>query len=173
VDPNDLEIRGINVPNYALDPASFRYDAATRTATWRLADGQFFNNDRILLDLNGEGATGVRDLDNNLLDGEWNNPSGASNQGDTYPSGNGSPGGDFRFRLNVIAGDTERDGIVLARDYSEVKKRFFNSVDNETAGSPTPYTIFHDVDGSGVILATDYAEVKKRFFNRLPAGEPT
>ena len=173
VDASDLEIRGVNVPEYALDPTAFRYDAATRTATWRLANGVKFNNDRIVLDLNGDAPAGVKDPQGNFLDGEWRNPGGPGlSDGDLFPSGDGTAGGDFRFRINVLAGDTERDGIVLARDYSEVKRRFFSSADGSTTGS-APYSLYHDTDGSGIILARDYSEVKKRFFNTLPVGEPT
>ena len=172
VDANDLQIRGINVPNYALDPAGFHYDPSTRTATWKLAGGATFDHDRILLDLNADSPDGVKDLQGNFLDGEWRNPGGPQlSEGDQYPSGDGTPGGDFRFRLNVLAGDTERDGIVLANDFSETKKRFFTSTENESNTIST-YDIYHDVDGSGIILAFDYSEVKKRFFNTLPGGEP-
>jgi hypothetical protein len=172
VDFEDLQIRGVNVPVYTLDPAGFHYDANTRTATWRLANGQSFDHDRILLDLDGDSPNGVADPQGNLLDGEWNNPGGPNiSPGDQFPSGDGQAGGDFRFRMNVLAGDTERDGIVLANDYSEVKKRFFTSTKNETSDTGH-YDIFHDIDGSGIILAFDYSEVKKRFFNTLPSGEP-
>ena len=170
VDASDLEIRGVNVPTYALDPSAFHYDAATRTATWRLANGQTFDNDRIVLDLDGDVPNGVKDKQGVLLDGDWTNPGGPDQgNGDRYPSGDGEPGGDFEFRLNVLAGDTERDGIVLARDYAEVKKRFFSSTKEDNL---EPYSIYHDTDGSGIILARDYAEVKERFFNALPSGEP-
>ena len=115
----------------------------------------------------------VKDPQGNLLDGEWRNPGGPGlSDGDRFPSGDGTAGGDFRFRINVLAGDTERDGIELARDYSEVKRRFFSSADGSTTGS-APYSLYHDTDGSGIILARDYSEVKKRFFNTLPVGEPT
>jgi hypothetical protein len=76
---------------------------------------------------------------------------------------NGTPGGDFVYRINVPPGDVNRDGAVLAIDFSAVKGRFFY---NTTA--PTLYSIFLDADGSGSILADDYSEVKRRFFQRLP-----
>ena len=81
VDFNDLQIRGINVPNYTLDPASFRYDADTRTATWRLAGGARFRADRIILDLDGDSPNGVKDAEGNLLDVEWQNPPTAQSPG--------------------------------------------------------------------------------------------
>ena len=172
VDPGDLAVRGVNVPEYALDPASFRYDADTRTATWRLANGQVFANDRLLLDLDGEGEQGVKDKDGNLLDGEWRNPGGPNqNRGDNFPSGDGSPGGDFRFRINTLPGDTDRNGVVAAPDFGETKKRFFTSPRNPTNIYST-YNAFYDVDGNAFINAVDFSEVKKRFFKALPPGEP-
>jgi hypothetical protein len=173
VDAADLQIRGVSVPNYTLDPASFSYNAATRTATWRLAAGQFFDHDRILLDLDGDAPNGVKDTDGNLLDGEWQNPGGPTfSEGDRFPSGNGQPGGDFRFRFNVLAGDVDRNGVVVAADFSDVKRRFFSSTTNERSGT-NRYSVFHDVDGDGRIVAEDYSEVKRRFFNTLPQGEPS
>ena len=95
------------------------------------------------------------------LDGEWNN--GA----DAYPSGDRSAGGDFRFGLNVLAGDLDRSGVVLANDFSDVKRKFFSSTTNPGSG-PAAYSVFHDVNGSGSILADDFSAVKQRFFSRLP-----
>ena len=173
VDPNDLQIRGVNVPNYTTNAASFTYNAATRTATWTLIAGQRFNNDRILLDLDGDAPNGVKDTDGNLLDGEWQNPGGPNfSEGDRFPSGNGQPGGDFRFRINVLAGDVDRNGVVVASDFSDVKRKFFSSTTNELSG-PNRYSVFHDVDGDGRIVAADYSAVKRRFFNTLPQGEPS
>jgi hypothetical protein len=173
VDAGDLQIRGVNVPNYTLDPASFHYDAATRTATWQLAPGTFFDHDRILLDLDGDSPDGVKDSDGNFLDGEWRNPGGpAISAGDRYPSGDGTAGGDFRFRVNILAGDVDRNGVVVANDFSDVKKKFFSSTRQELSGLQK-YDVFYDVDGSGQIVANDFSEVKKRFFNTLPQGEPT
>ena len=178
VDANDLQIRGVNQLNYPIDPASFTYNSATRTATWRLAPGTFFEKDRLLLDLDGDEANGVRDTDGNLLDGEWQNPTGnqgggqGQSGGDRFPSGNGSPGGDFRFRFNVLAGEVDRNGVVVANDLSDVKKKFFSTTDRPLTGQ-NRYSPFYDVEGSGEILANDFSEVKKRFFNTLPQGEPS
>ena len=151
-DMSDLAVTGVNTASYAV--ADYGYDPSTFTATWYLA--QPLRNDRVTLHLDADpggvaGATG-------RLDGEWADGSRA------YPSGDGTAGGDFRFRLNVLPGDVDRNGSVLANDYSAVKSRFF-----QNTSSPN-YTAFHDVDGSGSILANDYSEVKRRFFNVLPAA---
>lgn len=94
------------------------------------------------------------------------NPATTSTNGDRFTltvNGGGSGGGNFQRRFNVVQGDVNRSGSVLANDYSEVKARFFQN-SNQPAFSP-----FHDVDGSGSVLANDYSAVKARFFHALPA----
>ena len=172
VDAADLAIRGVRVANYVLDPAAFTYSAATKTATWKLAGTTVFANDKILLDLNGDGPDGVKTAAGALLDGDWINPVGAAAGGDAWPSGDGSAGGDFRFRVNILPGDVTRSGSVLADDFSDVKRKFFTTPANPGTGAAA-YTAYHDVDGSGGILANDFSLVKARFFNTLPSGEPT
>jgi hypothetical protein len=168
VDAGDLRVGGFNVANYALDGAAFKYDTATRTATWRLMAGQAFGNDRIVVNLDADSPGGVHAPGGGeFLDGEWANPVPDAPEGDAWPSGDGGAGGDFQFRVSVLPGDTTRDGTVLADDYSAVKKKFFKNTTDPTTGD-TSYSPFHDVDGSGKILAFDFSEVKKRFFNRLP-----
>jgi hypothetical protein len=155
----NLALRGQRVTSYPL--SNFAYDPATHTATWTL--GQPLRADKLLLDLDGDpGGVGLAGL---ALDGDW--ASGTS----AFPSGDGSPGGDFRFRLNVLPGDTDRSGAVLANDSSDVKRKFFSSTTNPGAG-PAAYSVFHDVTGSGAILADDFSEVKKRFFSTLPTTDP-
>ena len=172
VDAADLRVRGSSVANYAIDPSAFTYDPSTRTATWRLAGGAAFGADRIVLDLDGDSPDGVRGPSGVPLDGDWINPVGPGPDGpteaaggDAWPSGDGTAGGDFRFRVNILPGDADRSGTVLANDFSQVKQRFF---ENPSSAS---YSIFHDVNGSGSILADDFSAVKGRFFSQLPAAQ--
>jgi dockerin type I repeat protein len=74
-------------------------------------------------------------------------------------------------RLNVLPGDVNGDGAVLADDFSDVKRRFFTSTTNRGSGN-TGYSALSDVNGSGSILADDYSEVKRRFFTKLPGADP-
>jgi hypothetical protein len=84
----------------------------------------------------------------------------------------GGPGGtNSTTRLNVVQGDVDKSGSVVASDFSDVKKRFFKSTNAPGAGD-TGYSVFHDVDASGSIVAQDFSEVKKRFFQSLPAPSP-
>jgi parallel beta-helix repeat protein len=152
VQQDDLVVRGTNG-----DLAVTAFAVSGQYATWRLASP--LGADRLTLQLR---SGGVRDLVGRALDGEW---SGGSS---TFPSGNGTPGGDFLFSINVLPGDVNGNGSVLADDFSEVKRKFFKDTTDTSAGDAS-YTPFHDVDGSGSILAVDFSEVKKRFFTRLPA----
>jgi uncharacterized delta-60 repeat protein len=166
VQKSDLTVHGSLVPNYAFatTAAGFAYDAATRTATWTLA--QPLGRDRLLLNLDADVTNGVRNAAGDYLDGEW------TNGNDSFPSGNGSGGGDFLFRLNVLPGDVNGNGSVLADDFSDVKNRFFRSSSNPGSGAGG-YSALADVDGNGTILANDFSYVKTRFFQSLPAGQPT
>ena len=173
VDFNDLAIRGVIQHEYALDPASFTYDPATRTASWKLAAGARFRNDRILLDLNADAPTGVMDQDGNFLDGEWTNPPGPTAAGtDRYPSGNGVEGGDFKFRIDVLPGDADRNfERVNAADQGYVKARLNRTVFNPTSGPGPAYSIYADVTADGRINAADQGAVKARLNTSLPATE--
>jgi len=160
---NQLTLHGVNLSNYSV--ADFHYDAPRHTATWKLS--QNLAADKLLLVLEGQPGTGVvsAGVSPRLLDGEWTT-------GKSFPSGDGSAGGSFHFRFDVLPGDVDHSGDVLANDYSGVKKKFFASTVTPGVGDAA-YSIFYDVDGSGGVLANDFSEVKKRFFNRLPDGQPT
>jgi hypothetical protein len=102
------------------------------------------------------------------LDGEWTDSSAA----ESYPSGNGTLGGDFSFRLNVLGGDVTGDGQVNALDLSFIKQRL-----NRTALNPgvtgATYSPFADIDANGSINALDLSAAKQRLNRRLPTGTPT
>jgi hypothetical protein len=159
---DDLVVRGtvgdaLAAPgSYAID--SFSYLASTRTATWDLTGT--IPADRLLLTLDASAATGVTDAAGNALDGEW------ADGADTYPSGDGTPGGDLLFRLNVLPGDANRDGRADALDLARVRRRYAT-----TTTSPL-YSIFADLDGSGRISATDLLLARLNQRRRLPEPPP-
>jgi hypothetical protein len=157
VQSGDLVIRGVRVPSYAIK--SFAVDAATFTATWTLAAP--VANDKLILDLDGDSSDGVRDDAGALLDGEW------ADAADSFPSGNGTAGGDFRFRFNVLPGDVTRDGKVdQGGDGNALKKL------TDIATTSSKYVAWDDVNGNGLIDATDQTLVKKRVNTTLPSGTP-
>jgi hypothetical protein len=162
---DDLVVTGVNVANYAVPAAGFSYDPATFTGTWTL--GANLNPDKLLLSLNSSAATGVRDAAGNALDGEWDNPTGTGDpSSDTFPSGNGSAGGHFRFRVNVLPGDTSGNNRVFFEDLTDTLFRI-----GANTSSPR-YRPRNDVDGSGAILLGDQLAIIPRFFNTLPGGNP-
>lgn len=168
VGQDDLAVRGINVPAYAIK--TFSYDPATMTATWTLT--RAIGRDRVLLDLDGDAPGGVTSGAGGsagaaaLLDGEWPGAGGA------YPSGNGTAGGDFEFRLNVLPGDVNRDGRVTALDLFQVRQRLRTSTSRPGAGTRR-YDVFRDVTAEGKIDFRDLLAVRRARFQPLPAGEPS
>jgi hypothetical protein len=68
------------------------------------------------------------------------------------------------FRIDVVAGDVTRDGVVNVQDVTEVRTRQCAA----TAASAA-YSVFHDLDGSGAINVLDYAAARARQGAALPA----
>jgi hypothetical protein len=170
----DLKISGVNLGNYSFKPDlpdgspndGFAYDPTTFTATWTLT--QPIDTDKLILRLNADGTDPIVDGMGLRLDGEWTNPTGTAQLGTSvYPSGNGTPGGDFLFRFNVLPGDVDQSGKVILADYSAVLSR-----NNAVAGNPN-YGIFYDVDGSGKIASADGSAVLSRKNQLLPIADPT
>ena len=151
----DLVVRGVTTPT---DPfTGFSYDAATKTGVWTLAAA--ITNDKLRLFLDDALIGG--------LDGEWANASA----GESYPSGNGTAGGDFSFRINLLGGDVSGDGQINALDLSFIKQRLNRTATNPGTSGAT-YAPFGDLTGDGLINALDLSAAKQRLNLRLPAGEP-
>jgi hypothetical protein len=139
---DDLRVTGAAVPGYSF--RDFRYDPATRTATWAL--DRPLDGDRLVLTLDGQAPGGITDAAGNYLRG---GPAGA-------------PGDDVR-PATVLAGDVNGDGVVNALDVAFVKLRL-----NKTPAD-AGYTVFADVNGDARVNALDVAAVKQRLARRLPA----
>ncbi len=170
VTQGDLSLRGVNVSDYAF--SSFSYDPATFTATWTLdlaaqPDGSIgIGADRLLIDLEDT----VTDTNGTALDGEWANPLGLPGTGDSFPSGDGAPGGDFLFRFDVLPGNVDlglATGPVLSNDLILTRNAQLT-----TPGQPN-YSAFRDVNGDGVILSNDVIKVRNRQLTSLPGTAPT
>jgi len=164
VQSSDLTLGGVSIANYPV--SGFTYDGAAHVATWTFSPPPA-TQDRLLLNLNADGATGAASALGLKLDGEW------ANGADAFPSGNGAQGGDFNFRVNVLTGDADRSGRVNAIDLGFVKARLnFASTDvpNPRAAS---YSAYADIDGNGRINAIDLGFVKARLNNALPIALAT
>ena len=151
----DLAVVGVSVKEYAA--TDFRYDPRDRAATWTLAAS--IGTDRLTLDLDGDSAgavvgaaTGVR------LDGEW------ADAADAFPSGDGAAGGDFRFRINVLRGDANRNGVVDPTDLLNVRRAL-----GATPASSN-YSPFADLDGNGRVNVIDFLLARSNQRRRLPVA---
>jgi hypothetical protein len=148
-----LTVRSANGSRYSVG-SIFVYDEQTFTATWLTGVS---TADRIRLEL-PSGPDGVHDYSGDALDGEW------ADGADAYPSGDGAPGGDFNFGLNVLVGDADRNGRVDVRDWMEVRRR----QDNPDFPNPARYSVFADVDGSGQVNSRDLLLVRRQLGISLP-----
>ena len=155
VDSADLSLSGINTTAYGF--SGFHYDPQTRFATWTLTTP--LDCDRLRLDLDAGGANAVRDLDNNVLDGEWTNNF-------STVSGNGTAGGDFQFNFNVLSTDVNNSANVSSFDYVYIRQLEGKST------TSLGYVAKRDIDGSGLIDSSDWREAIDRYFETLPTGSP-
>jgi hypothetical protein len=149
----DLVIRGVNNATYTT--SGFTYDPATKTGVWTLTTPIVNDKVRLFLD----------DALLPALDGEW------ADGTDTYPSGNGTAGGDFLFRFNVLRGDANQDGSVNALDLGQLKAKLNRTATNPGTGT-TGYSVFADLNADGQINALDLGIGKARLNSRLPVADP-
>jgi hypothetical protein len=140
VGPKDLTLFANN--QAAPATAEFQFDPATRTATWTLDTP--LQTGGFLLQIDDR----VSDRAGNGLDGEWTMGAGQS--------GDGSAGGQFQFRFNVLVGDATDDGNVGADDISLVQGAVGINL-----GEPG-YSVSVDIDGDGRITSSDAALVQAR-----------
>lgn len=107
----DLTILGASGRAYAT--GAFTYDVDSRTGIWTLAE-PITEFEQLTLHLRDN----VRDLNGAPLDGEWFNPRSLQDTRVSRISGDRHAGGDFRFVVNLLPGDANRDNAVTGDDYS-------------------------------------------------------
>jgi hypothetical protein len=156
---SDLIARGHD--GTAYDYAGFVYNPDTNVATWTLHEP--VAADSLVLELDDDAVRSGHGAQPLRLDGEW------ADAADAYPSGDGSAGGDFRFRFNVLGGDATQDGHVDSLDVAAVKRRLNRSISSPGTGA-SPYDLFHDVTADGRINALDVSAVQQRLNRRMPAA---
>ena len=115
---------------------SFSYDVSTNTGTWTLS--RPIGTDRVLLDL--------------------------SSIPESFHLG-GLDSGPEQFRVNVLAGDVNRNARTTIADAVEVRNRVGTSV-----GNPN-YSVLHDLNGSGSIDAADRTAAILNSFTTLPVSQ--
>jgi NPCBM/NEW2 domain/Fibronectin type III domain/Dockerin type I domain len=140
----------------ALSAASFSYSSATRAATWVYRSA--LPLDKYLISIpssavtNGLGAA---------LDGEFTTST------TNFPSGNGTAGGDFNFRFNILPGDVDQNGVVTGTDGGAVRQHFL-----QFPSSPS-YVALYDTYGKGAITGLDLLTVQGALLTQLPTTDPT
>ena len=135
--------------------ATFSYSSATRTATWSY--GTPLPLDKYLISIPSAAVTNGLGAD---LDGEWTNATSS------YPSGNGTAGGDFDFRFNILPGDVDQNGVVTGIDGGDVRQHFM-----QFPTSPG-YSPLYDTYGKGAITGVDLLAVQAALLTQLPATDP-
>jgi hypothetical protein len=155
VDIADLSLSGVNVVAYQF--TDFHYDPIDHVAIWTLAAP--LDKDRFQIDLDASGADAVRDLDGNVLDGEWVNKV-------STVSGNGVAGGDFQFTFHVQPTDVDNNGRITTNDYAWILQL------NGKCIGDSAYKAARDIDGNGTINSTDWQEAVDRYFEQRPIGNP-
>lgn len=153
---NHLSLTGVSVASVSF--SHFEYDPRSFTATWTLSAALPKNSYRFEID--GDGMSPVRDLAGNALDGEWTTST------TSYPSGNGTSGGDFAFDFRVLPGDFNQSTSVDTWDY------FASTSRNGLTTSSSSYSPFADIDGSGSHTTADSTNIQGRIGNGYPVGSP-
>ena len=146
-----LALVGLNTPVPAF--VDFGYDPQSFAATWHLEAP--LRNDTFLLHL----SDAVTDRAGHHLDGDWS-------QGVSTLSGDGTPGGDFAFRVNVLPGDLNQDGVNSVLDVAAMR----GALDGVTEDGPAD--VMADFNGNSAIDGSDVDFLRSGIGNRLPAGEP-
>ena len=160
---DDLQVIGVNQTAYTT--TSFAYNAANRAATWTFTGS--LPLDKLLLVLDGNAASGVVGSGGLALDGEWDNPTDRSDAvSDTYPSGNGTAGGNFHFRFNVLPGDINQSGGASIMDIAPLRDGL-----GSVAGAAN-YSYLADANGSGGITIMDIPALRDHLGRALPPDEP-
>lgn len=144
---SNLGIAGVNVPDY-MDQVAISYGVdGTNVGTLTLNSP--VANDILLVSL----TDSLRDAGGNPLDGEWTDAV-------SLLSGNGSNGGSFNFRVDMLPGDVnDSDGV----NYTDVFQALA-----QFGELTTPELSRFDVTGNGAINYTDVFAALNQFGDILP-----
>lgn len=129
-----LSVAGVAGEPYAV--ADFTYDEASQIGTWTLAVP--LTADRVTISLTGE----------------------ASVYSANAPGGSTEP---FTVGLNILPGDVDDSGRVLASDFSLMRSLLGQRIGQDR------YAPEADIDGDGRILAKDLSRLRPRLGSRLPS----
>lgn len=144
---NLVALTGVTQGSYPNSSVS--YDSTTYTATLTLTAP--LGIDRLWLNLSDQ----IKDLAGNALDGEWTD-------GVSTESGDGTAGGSFTFRFNVLPGDVNQSGSVATNDMGPIRSGLGQKAEDEK------YSIFADLNGSGSIAVDDVSALRRNLGKSLP-----
>jgi len=136
-----------------------------RSATWTFSQ---FPADMMEFSLEGDLSNSVTDqATGSRLDGDWSNPSyaydAASGAISSFPSGDGTEGGDFTFRFTILPGDANRDNTVGLADVAIMQANYFG-VGTESNVSGFGFRR-GDFDGDGAVSnQLDYVQLFRPHF---------
>jgi len=142
---DSLRVLGLTRANLPT-VADFNYNDVTDTATWRFENWTIYG-DNYLISL----TDAVTDVYDNPLDGEWVNPESIDTINSLvseFPSGDGTPGGNFDFIMTLLPGDANLDGVVngfdvniLAGHFGEMLNQLFVDADFNGDGAVTGFDV--------------------------------
>jgi Ca2+-binding RTX toxin-like protein len=176
VNLNSLTLDGVGIGAYGLAESTVAnpnpsYDAATFTATWRLASP--IERDRLTLTLQTDGDSAIRANaagqagHGAILDGDWYNPTAKNNNPSSrFVSGDGLPGGNFVFNFNFLVGDANGDSTVDNTDVALVRNLVGKGF-GDAAYDPRA-----DINGNGFITVADVNQVRRNLTITLPRPLP-
>ena len=161
-----IEMTGVLGPDGVLNATvDYSFTVATQTGVTGqfeavLSLSQPLAIDKLLVKVDGTTASAVTNLSGTALDGEWTDTT------DTYPSGDGSAGGNFHFRMNSLPGDIDGDSFVADPDLAILLGDFGK-------GPPMPLANSRaDLTGDLTVGDSDLAVLLSNFGKGLPAGTP-
>jgi len=147
----DLQVIGSETES--IDVQAMEYAPATHTATWTI---DRVTADKLLFALSDE----ITSISSGLaLDGEYTTQSGL------MPTGDGTPGGDFHFRFNVLTGDADGNGVNSLNDLQTLASNWQQPTDASN--------MFGDFDGSGQTTLNDLQILATHWGRSLPLRDPT
>ena len=161
VQQSDLRVFGVRGPDgiedandeYAFSGFATEFGPTGEfQAIWTLSSA--FGSDRVHLVLDDANVNAT--LTTVALDGEWTDATS------TFPSGDGTVGGDFAFRFDVSPANVGRDSGVTIFDIAVLRLRH-----GSVAGAP-PYVVFVDVNGDGMIDELDRQPLRDNLGRMLP-----
>ena len=167
-DEDDLVVRGMDHGLYTVARFEEREGAVAGTwqATWTLSQPLAADFVEVVLD------AGVGDQFGRRIDGEWQNPRRASEtSSDSLPTGDGLPGGEFRFRFTVLPGDATRDNRIDEADLAALAQNYGLRDDVATFAEG-------DFDGNGAVGLGDLVILRSNLredrtaWNHLPRAMP-